>query len=94
MGEGTVVNHIWDKQEEHAVVTMPGDGSELIQQTTTHTEVPSSHEGVWQHDIIHIIGDNIGWSPLLLIILLGSKKIRNKLLGISKKVIKRKVKGK
>ena len=58
------------------------------QHTVAITEVPKKHDEGAAHGIIHIIGDNIGWSPLLLIILLGSKKIRMKLYNVGKALIK------
>ena len=52
-----------------------------MEQTTQHIEVED--EGI-AHDYIHIIGENIGWGPLLIIILLGAKKAwREKIIGMA-----------
>ena len=52
------------------------------QQTTAHVEVPEEHDDGVAHEVIHDIGNAIGWWPLLIIIGIGvgvgfRKRIKN-----------------
>jgi hypothetical protein len=55
------------------------------QQTTEYVE----QDERMPHEIIHVLGDYIGWTPLLIIVLLGLKKnIRGKIVNILKELTK------
>jgi len=54
-----------------------------VQETISHIEIPEEHDEGMAHGAIHVIGENIGWGPLLIIILIGARKAwREKIIGI------------
>jgi len=54
-----------------------------VQETVEHIEVSEEHDEGMAHGAIHVIGENIGWGPLLIIILIGARKAwREKIIGI------------